>query len=239
MDEPKLYRIEAPFEQDSSKALVFIPGLGTEEKRVGGKHTEAIADSGWDGEIYYLWWDSSNSAAIWRSVLQAGIGLPLKLRRIRKAAKKSGRKYLPDMLQSKVPGKRITFVGHSMGVYLLYKLFKKPSEYPLSNPVDDVIALGGAVSKKKKKWNRTQFRSFINVYSEHDGQLKVWKKLGRPASLKFPESACGMRPVKTKYISNVNNVDLSDLIGSSHGEYHRVFLDGILRYDGEEWLVNQ
>lgn len=240
MDRPKLHKIEYPGAKDSTKALVFIPGLGTEEKEIGGKHTDAIMKSGWDGEIYYLWWDASNSEAIWRSLAFPPIaGVGIKLKRIRNAAEKSGRKCLPDLLRRHVPGKRVTFVAHSMGTYLLYKLFKKPDKYPLYNAIDDVISLGGAVSKKKKKWERTRFRSFINVYSEHDKTLKVWKYGGRVMALKNPVSPCGRRRVKTKYISNVNNVNLSDLVGNSHGKYHRVFSDGILRYNGERWLVNQ
>jgi hypothetical protein len=70
-----------------------------------------------------------------------------KHRRIKKAAKKTGRKFLPNMMRMQSSGKRITFVAHSLGAYMLYKLFKKFGEYPLYNPIDDVILLGGAVSK--------------------------------------------------------------------------------------------
>jgi hypothetical protein len=92
-------------------------------------------------------------------------------------------------------------------------------------------------SKKKMKWERTIFRKLINVYSEHDKILKKWKYAGRPAALKTPVSPCGIRPIKTKYISKVINIDLSDIVESSHKKYHIVFLNGMLKYDGK-WCLN-
>jgi len=250
---PMLHKIESLSVMDSRKALVFIPGLGTEEKPIGGKYIDAILKSGWDGEIYYLRWNSSKSESILESfaegvaagssggpltAIPAGfVSLSSKFSKIRKAAKNTGRKYLPKTLQDQLPDKRITFVARSLGAYMVYKIFKASDDYPISNPIDDVILLGGALSKKKKKWERTHFRSLINVYNRHDKVLKAWKYGMRTLGIKLPKSPCGRHPVKDKYISSVVNIDMSDIIGNSHSNYHTVFLSGILRYDGKCWNV--
>jgi len=235
METPVLHKIKTKHKTDNSKALIFIPGMCSEEKTIGGKYTDAIAKAGWNGEMYHLWWDSSH----WETVIQhLVLGLApgvLKIKSIHKSAKKTGRNHLPSLLRNRLPGKRITFVAQSLGAYILYKLFKKPDDYPVSNPIDDVILLGGALSKKKSKWERTTFRIFYNVFSEHDKVLKGWKYVIRPLRQKSQVSPCGRREVKTKYISSVVNIDMTDIVGDSHKKYHKVFTTGRLKYNGNNW----
>ena len=251
MDKPHKYTIKTG--SDSGKALIFIPGMGTEEKTITGKEIDAILKAGWDGDIHHLWWDASTKAAMVR-VATAGagagavLGLPgaiiglgitsrLKFKKTKDAAKKTGRKHLPNMLRKELPNKRITFVAHSLGAYMLYKLFKKPHDYPVDNTIEDVILLGGAVSRKKTKWERTNFRKLINVYNKHDKTLKSWKIFNRVLGGRIPVSPCGRKVIKPKYVSKVVNINLSHIIGDSHGRYYEVFLNGMLKYDGTNWIT--
>ena len=58
MDDPVLHKIKSDSVRDSGKALIFIPGMFSEKKTIGGKYTDAIVNAGWDGELYHLWWDA-------------------------------------------------------------------------------------------------------------------------------------------------------------------------------------
>jgi hypothetical protein len=68
MDAPVLYKIKTESVKDHGKALIFIPGMLSEEKEIGGKYTNAIISAGWDGGIYYLWWMLQNPSQ-WKMLL--------------------------------------------------------------------------------------------------------------------------------------------------------------------------
>ena len=235
MKAPVLHKIECRHKIDKSKALIFIPGMCSEDKTIGGKYTDAITKAGWNGEMFHLWWDSSHWETVIRNSLLGVAPAALKIRSIHQDAEKTGRKHLPGILRYSLPDKRITFVAQSLGAYILYKLFKKPDDYPVSNPIDDVVLLGGALSKKKSKWERTRFRALYNIYSEQDKVLKAWKYILRPAIGKLPVSPCGRREVKRKYISSIVNIDMTDIVGDNHKKYHKVFTSGRLKYNGSSW----
>jgi len=243
MDSPVLYRLCSGSGVDSSKALILVSGIFSENSDIKKKYFYAIRHAGWDGEIHHLWWDSSSlssvlgigaGVAVVVALPAAGLGVVAKLKNIFHRAKKTGRDHLPGLIHDCLPGKRITFVAHSAGAYMLYKLFKRPQEHPVQNGIDDVILLGGALSKKKSKWRLTSFRTLFNVYSEHDKVLKGWKIVFRAAQIKLPVSPCGRRPIKEKYVSDVVNINLSDNVEDGHS-YQEVFTRRILTYSGNRW----
>lgn len=236
MKKPDLHKLDFQKTGASDKALVFIPGMCSEHKQVRNSTTEAIEKSGWHGEIYYLWWDSSKMESLIKYTPLGPPGIIAKIKMIEDDATKTGRKYLPGVLNSELQGKKVTFVAHSMGVYMLYKLFKKPEKYPISVEIEDVILLGGAVRRSKEKWRRTAFRLLYNVYNEHDKVLKLWKYPYRVLTGHRPKSPCGRRPIKKMHVVDVVNIDASDLLSDDHFKYYKVFTSGRLLYKGNQWV---
>ncbi len=246
MDIPKLHYVQSSSVKDPGKAIIIVPGLCSESSDIGERYSEAIFAAGWDGEVYHLWWDSSSwesivskyviPAVIFKPVLTP-ISLAVKLRMIRKHAKKSGRDYLRVFMNKRLQGKRITFVAHSLGAYMVYKMFKKTAKYPIDNPLEDLILLGGAVSRKKDKWRRTKFKTLYNVFSENDSVLIGWKYFSRAGQLKMPVSPCGRRVIEREYVSNVVNIDVTSLVKSSHTEYEKVFTKEMLSYKKGSWSI--
>lgn len=246
MDIPRLYRVRSTSVKNSGKAIIIIPGLCSEDSDIGERYSEAVYAAGWDGEVYHLWWDSSSwesivskyviPAVIFKPILTP-VTLAYKMRLIRKHAKKSGRDYLRVFVNKRLQGKRITFVAHSLGAYMVYKMFKKTAEYPIDNSLDDLILLGGAVSRKKDKWRRTKFKTLYNVFNENDSLLYGWKYLSRPGQLKMPVSPCGRSAIEKECVSNTVNIDVSSLVKTSHTEYEKVFITGMLSYKYGYWTV--
>lgn len=235
---PILYKIENKSVKEPGKALVIIPGMPTEVKSII-EYYYAITHAGWSGEIYHLMWDSET----WRSfVIEAPIGTKRtksQLRAVRKATKKIARKHLPILMTNELQGKHVTFVAHSIGAYMLYKLLKKPKKYPIHNTIEDVILLGGALSDKIKKLYRTDFRHLFNVYSNMDWILRCWEFGMKSLGSADKASSCGRHPIKDTYRKGISNINITGIVEDSHDEYQEVFKNGILRYNGANWVVDR
>jgi len=118
---------------------------------------------------------------------------------------------------------------------MLYELFRNPADYSISNPIDDVILLGGALTEGEKDWRQTSFRKLINVYNTNDSELRKWFPVGKISEGELPVLPYGMKSIETSQVSNVVNINLSNIVGSSHERYHEVFSNGILKYKGRSW----
>ena len=237
---------------DTSKALLFIPGLFTEfdtpEKHM--KISFSIMQSGWDGEILHLKWQSGSRDRILRDfirmnttiienavLLSSGIitlpsGLISRListwRTISARAEKIGQHDLHKYIDKQLRGKRITFVAHSLGVKMLHSFQKHHSDWITGT---NAILLGGAVNKNKI-WNLEKFASLYNVYNEEDKILKLYKYAANIAIEGKFATPCGLSK-----IPDAVNIDSTYAAGGvdGHGEYTRVFENGSLVWNNEQW----
>lgn len=248
MDRPRLVRIDGRNEP-SDRAIVVIPGMCTKPKRQNMKYVEPLRRAGWDGEIHYLSWDSSTKEHFVRDggrwillvlALPGALGLSVaafvaRFRKIHKRAKKTGRKHLPGILARELPGRRISFLAHSLGSYVLYKWMKKIDKYPTDHTIEDIFLCGGTVSRKKKNWPRKAYRQMYNVYNPNDTLLETYK-YSRLFRIKEPKSLCGRKIIKSKYVNGVGNIDIGRWVGSSHNKYQLAFQNGTLKYMNGKWI---
>lgn len=243
MDTPSLF-----YEHEGSatdKVLIYIPGMITEDTlSLEEDKKNAILKAGWKGDIYYLWWDASNmKGLIVGSAIRLLPGAVTgglvrgKFRKTQDAASKTGREYLPHFIRSLAPDKQVTFVAHSLGAHMLYELFKNPVDYPMHNPIEDVILLGGALNAKEKEWRQTSFRKLINVYNTNDNILKLLFPIGNLVSRNMQVVPCGMQAIGRDCVSEVVNINISNNIGSSHSRYYEVFSNGMLTYKRRNWVT--
>lgn len=73
MDRPYLHRLEHS-KDNSSEAIIFIRGYMTEnsfEKATEDRWRQALRQAGWNGFIYYLWWESGGDR--WKKVYRGPI----------------------------------------------------------------------------------------------------------------------------------------------------------------------
>lgn len=237
MDTPSLF-----YEKKGSyknKVLIYIPGMNTEKTlSLEEEKKNAILNAGWKGDIYYLWWDASNELEFYLETLPRFVA-PLvkgKFKKTEYVASKTGREYLPFLIRSLAPGKRVTFVAHSLGAYMLYELFKSPADYPIHNPIDDVILLGGALSVWEKEWRQTGFRKLINVYNTNDAILNWLYPIGKVTDIELPVLPYGITAIEKDSVSEVVNINISNSVGFSHERYLEVFSEGMLKYNGRNWV---
>jgi len=239
MDTPSLFKEKKG--SSKTKVLIYLPGMCTEDKLgLDDEIKYALLEAGWTGDIYYLWWDSSTLGKFLAEyVLRLPLGwiLKTKFKHTRTIAQRTGREYLSNLIRSLAPQRKVTFVAHSLGAYMLYDLFSKPQDYPFHNRIDDVILLGGALSELKKDWRRTKFRTLINVYNPDDTILGSLWPIGKAVDLENPISPYGRKAIKADILSGNENIDISHIVGDSHSKYHEVFSRGILKYRRQKWVL--
>ena len=239
MDTPSLFKEKTG--SSKTKVLIYIPGMCTEDNLgLDDEIKHAILEARWTGDIYYLWWDSST---LGKFIVEYALRLPLgwilisKFKQTQVIAQRTGREYLSNLIRSLAPQRKVTFIAHSLGAYMLYDLFSKPHEYPFHNRIDDVILLGGALSELNKNWQRTKFRSLINVFNPDDTILRLLWPIGKTADGEIPISPYGRKAIKADVLSGNMNIDVSHVVGGSHFEYHKVFSRGILKYRRQKWVL--
>lgn len=105
----------------------------------------------------------------------------------------------------------VTLVGHSLGCRVIYYALCASSQ-----PVEDVILLGGAVGNQRKDWERAASvvdGRIYNCHSRHDDVLKYSYR----TSMAWLSDPIGYVPIETNH-PKIANIDCSALI-TSHGDW--------------------
>ncbi len=191
-------------------------------------------------------------------ILSAVAFIVYKYIKIHKRASSAAQDYLPQAINryvDRVEGAnkekyRFSFLAHSMGSYVLHKWVKKynndkwitknlKKNYRIQNPIDDIILLGAAVHIQEKLWFRKgslfAFGSMINVYNTKDRVLDLYELLDKLRKWRPGESA------GSGTVNGALNISLEKQTHTgvaSHFQYKLVFDKGILRYNGEKWLID-
>ncbi len=206
-------------------AIVFIPGFLNERQNerdwdyVGGK----VRKAGFDGSIYYLEWNAPKVDFVINALGKVAViakyaPVPLRFLSWPILAVTYGAKWISykhtarriatdiQLLDSLVglTEKRLTFIGHSLGVSLLFSFLSHPRRRERllrSKEVVDILLLGGAHSVKAR-WDRIRIvpsGSFINFYSTRDLVLKYLYPIGRQlyptGSIIDFSKPCGSAPI--------------------------------------------
>ncbi len=150
---PYLIPIEPSLGWD--EALVFINGFLSEGETQPWKNRllwETLRRAGWQGSLYYLWWDASNPASLTLSPLKLGVGLLAHWEAHKAKAKKVGLDYAYPLL-SGLPEKKITLMGFSLGARVAYYIMRGWPQ-TANRRLKDVILLSGAVRRQAdKNWS--------------------------------------------------------------------------------------
>ncbi|MFS8909153.1 DUF726 domain-containing protein [Synechococcus sp. OH2] len=214
--EPHLIRIESSLRWD--EALVFINGFLSEgETQPSEKRLlwETLRRAGWQGSLYYLWWDASNAASLTLSPLKLGVGLLAHWEAHKAKAKEVGLKYAYPLL-SALPERQITLMGFSLGARVAYYIMRG---WPQSadRRLKDVILLGGAVRRQAdKNWSlhvENITGKLVNIYNEDDWVLAYVFKV--PSLNRSP---CGIKPIR-EFHPRIENLNATHLIGSGEHSY--------------------
>ncbi len=213
---PYLIPIEPSLGWD--EALVFINGFLSEGETQPWKNRllwETIRRAGWQGSLYYLWWDASNLMSLTLSTLKLGVGLLAHWEAHKAKAKKVGLDYAYPLLSS-LPEKQITLMGFSLGARVAYYIMRG---WPQTSDrhLKDVILLSGAVRRQAdKNWSlhiENITGKLVNIYNEDDLVLAYLFKV-----LSLNRSPCGIKPIK-EFHPRIENLNASHLIGSGEHSY--------------------
>ncbi|MFS8860822.1 TMCO4 family protein, partial [Synechococcus sp. H60.1] len=164
---------------------------------------ETLRRAGWQGSLYYLWWDASNAASLTLSPLKLGVGLLAHWEAHKAKAKEVGLKYAYPLL-SALPERQITLMGFSLGARVAYYIMRG---WPQSadRRLKDVILLSGAVRRQAdKNWSlhvENITGKLVNIYNEDDWVLAYVFKV--PSLNRSP---CGIKPIREFHprIENLN-----------------------------------
>ncbi|MFT0812247.1 DUF726 domain-containing protein [Synechococcus sp. OH20] len=213
---PCLIRIEPSLGWD--EALVFINGFLSEgetqpwEKRL---LWETLRRAGWQGSLYYLWWDASNPASLTLSPLKLGVGLLAHWEAHKAKAKEVGLKYAYRLL-SALSERQITLMGFSLGARVAYYIMRGWPQ-TADRRLKDVILLSGAVRRQAdKNWSlhiENITGKLVNIYNEDDWVLAYVFKV--PSLNRSP---CGIKPIK-EFHPRIENLNATHLIGSGEHSY--------------------
>ncbi|MBE9157381.1 DUF726 domain-containing protein [Nodosilinea sp. LEGE 06152] len=213
MDTPWIRQIAAS--NSSSEAIVVVSGFTTENKTGSNDYQiwiDGLRKAGWEGAIYYFWWDSSNNESFGAvSLGQIGVGLIPYWEKHKRRAKRSGRDYLERLVRNEVYESSISFVGHSLGARVLFFGLRDWSNQSSSRP-NRLYLLGGAIPKNRN-WSQladTAKCKIFNIYNSSDWTLKT---LYRASSLGL--QPCGLWPIETRN-SEILNINVTPWIGHSH-----------------------
>ncbi|MFT0787634.1 DUF726 domain-containing protein [Synechococcus sp. H55.10] len=208
---PYLIRIEPSLGWD--EALVFINGFLSEgetqpwEKRL---LWETLRRAGWQGSLYYLWWDASNPASLTLSPLKLGVGLLAHWEAHKAKAKEVGLKYAYRLL-SALSERQITLMGFSLGARVAYYIMRGWPQ-TADRRLKDVILLSGAVRRQAdKNWSlhvENITGKLVNIYNEDDWVLAYVFK-----APSLNRSPCGIKPIR-EFHPRIENLNATHLIGS-------------------------
>lgn len=206
--EPHLIRIESSLSWD--EALVFINGFLSEGETQPWKKRllwETLRRAGWQGSLYYLWWDASNPASLTLSPLKLGVGLLAHWEAHKAKAKEVGLKYAYPLL-SALPERQITLMGFSLGARVAYYIMRGWPQ-TADRRLKDVILLSGAVRRQAdKNWSlhvENITGKLVNIYNEDDWVLAY-------------VSPCGIKPIR-EFHPRIENLNATHLIGSGEHSY--------------------
>ncbi len=212
---PYLIPIEPSLGWD--EALVFINGFLSESETQPWKNRllwETIRGAGWQGSLYYLWWDASNPMSLTLSTLKLGVGLLAHWEAHKAKAKKVGLDYAYPLLSS-LPEKQITLMGFSLGARVAYYIMRGWPSHCRS--LKDVLLLSGAVRRgADKNWSlhiENITGKLVNIYNEDDLVLAYLFKV--PSLNRSP---CGIKPIK-EFHPRIENLNATHLIGSGKHSY--------------------
>jgi len=130
---------------------------------------------------------------------------------------------LADALINKAQGERpVTLVGYSLGARVIYICLRKLAERKAFGLVESVVLLGAPTPSTAADWR--MIRSVVsgrvvNVYSTNDYILGF---LYRSSSVQY--GVAGLMPIEG--VAGVQNVDVTDLVGSGHTSYR--WLSGLI-----------
>ncbi|MFS8885054.1 DUF726 domain-containing protein [Synechococcus sp. H70.2] len=214
--EPYLICIEPSLGWD--EALVFINGFLSEGETQPWKKRllwETLRRAGWQGSLYYLWWDASNPASLTLSPLKLGVGLLAHWEAHKAKAKEVGLKYAYPLL-SALPERQITLMGFSLGARVAYYIMRGWPQ-TADRRLKDVILLSGAVRRQAdKNWSlhvENITGKLVNIYNEDDWVLAYVFKV--PSLNRSP---CGIKPIR-EFHPRIENLNATHLIGSGEHSY--------------------
>ncbi len=213
---PRLISIEPSLGWD--EALVFINGFLSEGETQPRKKRllwETLRRAGWQGSLYYLWWDASTPMSLTLSTLKLGVGLLAHWEAHKAKAKKVGLDYAYPLL-SGLPEKQITLMGFSLGARVAYYIMRGWPQ-TANRRLKDVILLSGAVRRQAdKNWSlhvENITGKLVNIYNEDDWVLAYLFKV--PSLNRSP---CGIKPIK-EFHRRIENLNATHLIGSGEHSY--------------------
>jgi len=211
MDTPWIKQI-AP-SNGEAKAIVIVTGFLTENATKPYHHRpwiKILRKAGWDGSVYYFWWDSSNKSNS-NSVLWQGPGYFNYWEKHKRRAKYSGRYYLEKLISKNLNEDSVSLIGHSLGARVLFFGLRDWSSSSRLKP-ESVFLLGGAVPKNRK-WFQVAKKlkgRLFNIYNDEDKVLKIEYRISS-----FGLDPCGLRPITQKH-PRIVNINVSRMLGSSH-----------------------
>ncbi len=222
--------------KDSRKALLIIRGFLSTGPRARSRDqdwTRSIERSDWQGDVWQLHWDASESAAILARMLQAMVRFRGDWRLIatstlaaalhhwitvRRRAEEIGRRYFGTVICQTFCETQVTIVAHSAGARLAFYGLRGTD---LSPWVRDVVFLGAAVSRGHgRDWGAVVSHiqgNLINVYNPYDWVLCVLYRLAQLTA----RDACGRAPVllADPRIINWNAASIVGKALSNHENY--------------------
>ena len=213
---PYLIPIEPSLGWD--EALVFINGFLSEGETQPWKKRllwETLRRAGWQGSLYYLWWDASTPMSLTLSTLKLGVGLLAHWEAHKAKAKQVGLDYAYPLL-SALSEKQITLMGFSLGARVAYYIMRGWPQ-TANRRLKDVILLSGAVRRQAdKNWSlhvENITGKLVNIYNEDDWVLAYLFKV--PSLNRSP---CGIKPIR-EFHPRIENLNATHLIGSGEHSY--------------------
>lgn len=207
MERPYLVPIEPSL--SSPEALIFMDGYCSERlyrQDNRSQWREAIRQVGWQGSIYYLWWDASDSEMSLESFAESGMGGISHWQKHKSFAKRVGKSFLPK-LTCELEEESVSFLGFGLGAYIAY--YAMHDWYKACLELQNVILLAATIRRdRSKEWGKSASRisgKLINVYNCEDLILQRFCQI-----LDWDCSPCGIKPISEEHaqIVNFNATDL-------------------------------
>ncbi|WP_017303100.1 DUF726 domain-containing protein [Spirulina subsalsa] len=209
MDKPYLINIEPSLGQ--AEALIFVDGYLSDRGDTLAENYQwwtILRQAGWQGSIYYLWWDVAQFSPSLELLSQLGSEALPYWQRHRSYVKRIGKSFLPKLIAQEIPVPVVSLMGCSLGSRIAYYAMREWFE---AKPIlKDVILLGGMIQRDRtKNWSYAASNlngTLFNVYNGEDLLLMRFSQI-----LGWERSPCGIKPIREVH-PQILNIDAAPLM---------------------------